>query len=58
MSLKTLPVTVFWSDEDNAFIAVGDLPGAKLSAFGKSRVKAVKELEVAMGLVADEQEDG
>lgn len=39
--------TVFWSDEDEGFIAVApEIPGC--SAFGETRVKAVSELQDAI----------
>ncbi len=42
------PAEVFWSDEDEGWIAVApDLPGC--SAFGESKVEAIKELEPAIG---------
>ena len=42
-------VTIFWSEEDQAYIAVVDeLEGC--SAWGKTREEALKELKTAMGL--------
>ena len=42
------PAQVFWSDEDEGFIAVApDLPGC--SAFGEDRQKALEELQHAIG---------
>ena len=39
--------TVFWSDEDEGWIALApDLPGC--SAFGESRGEAIRELEPAI----------
>jgi predicted RNase H-like HicB family nuclease len=41
------PAEVFWSDEDEGFIAVArDLPGC--SAFGETRLEALDELEHAI----------
>ncbi|MBL1257497.1 type II toxin-antitoxin system HicB family antitoxin [Methylocystis sp. Sn-Cys] len=41
------PVDIFWSDEDEGFIAVAkDLPGC--SAFGASRAEASREIEDAI----------
>jgi predicted RNase H-like HicB family nuclease len=41
------PATVFWSDEDEGWIAIAaDLPGC--SAFGSSQEEAFKELEPAI----------
>ena len=41
------PCTVFWSDEDEGFIALApDLPGC--SAFGESQLGAVRELDHAI----------
>jgi predicted RNase H-like HicB family nuclease len=41
------PAEVFWSDEDERWIAVApDLPGC--SAFGESRPDALRELEAAI----------
>ena len=43
------PSQVFWSEEDQAFIALApDLPGC--SAFGETEAKAIKELRVAVEL--------
>jgi predicted RNase H-like HicB family nuclease len=43
------PMEVFWSDEDEGFIAVApDLPGA--SAWGKTEAAAIKELYTAIDL--------
>jgi predicted RNase H-like HicB family nuclease len=42
-------VTIFWSDEDQAYIAVADeLDGC--SAWGGTREEALKELKTAMEL--------
>lgn len=44
---KRYPAHVFWSDEDNGFIALApDLPGC--SAFGESKLAALTELEDAI----------
>ena len=44
---KRYPAQVFWSDEDNGFIALApDLPGC--SAFGESRSEALIELDDAI----------
>jgi predicted RNase H-like HicB family nuclease len=43
------PIEVFWSDEDEGYIAVApDLPGA--SAWGKTEAAAIKELHTALEL--------
>ena len=43
------PIEVFWSDEDEGFIAIApDLPGA--SAWGKTEAAAIKELRNAIAL--------
>lgn len=43
------PMEVFWSDEDEGFIAIApDLPGA--SAWGKTEAAATKELYSAIDL--------
>ena len=43
------PLEVFWSDEDQGYIAVApDLPGA--SAWGKTETEAIKELHTAIAL--------
>jgi antitoxin HicB len=43
------PIEVFWSDEDEGYIAVApDLPGA--SAWGKTEAAAIKELHTAIAL--------
>ena len=43
------PIEVFWSDEDEGFIAITpDLPGA--SAWGKTETKAIKELHTVIDL--------
>lgn len=45
--IKRYPAQVFWSDEDNGFIALApDLPGC--SAFGESKGEALAELEDAI----------
>ena len=45
--LSRYPRTVFWSDEDEGFIAVApDLPGS--SAWGQTREEALAELDTAM----------
>lgn len=49
MALKThaYPVEIFWSDEDDGFIAiVPDFPGC--SSFGNTRAEAAREIEDAM----------
>lgn len=47
-----------WSDEDNGFIAtVKEFPG--LSAFGETRLEAIKEAEIALeGFLKVYEEDG
>lgn len=43
------PIEVFWSDEDEGFIAVApDLPGA--SAWGRNEAAAIKELHTVIEL--------
>src|SRR3989304_1154396 len=43
------PIEVFWSDEDEGFIAITpDLPGA--SVWGKTETEAIKELHTVIGL--------
>lgn len=51
-------ISVFWSAEDNGFIAlVSEFPG--LSAFGETREEAVKEAEIALsGMIDLYQEEG
>ncbi len=45
-------VTIFWSDEDQAFIAVAnELPGC--SAFGDTREEALREIKTAIRLWLD-----
>lgn len=47
--IREYPIKVFWSDEDEGFIAIApDLPGA--SAWGKTEAEAIKELHTAVGL--------
>lgn len=47
MDTSKYPSEVFWSDEDEGFIALArDLPGC--SAFGASREEAARELEFAI----------
>jgi predicted RNase H-like HicB family nuclease len=41
MEAKRYPAHVFWSDDDNGFVALApDLPGC--SAFGESRFEALR----------------
>ncbi|OGA72703.1 MAG: hypothetical protein A3F77_04290 [Betaproteobacteria bacterium RIFCSPLOWO2_12_FULL_67_28] len=43
------PIEVFWSDEDEGFIAIApDLPGA--SAWGNTETEAIRELHTVIGL--------
>jgi antitoxin HicB len=43
------PIEVFWSDEDEGFMAIApDLPGA--SAWGRTEAEAIKELHTAIAL--------
>ena len=43
------PIEVFWSSEDEGFIAIApDLPGA--SVWGKSEADAIEELHTVIGL--------
>src|SRR3989304_4135397 len=43
------PIEVFWSGEDEGFIAIApDLPGA--SAWGKTEADAIEELHTVIGL--------
>jgi predicted RNase H-like HicB family nuclease len=52
MKEDSYTITIFWSDEDQAFIAVvNELPGC--SAFGDSREEALREVKVAMRLWLD-----
>jgi len=45
-------IHIFWSDEDEGFIAVCDeFPG--LSAFGETREAALKEAQVALDLMVE-----
>lgn len=45
-------VQIFWSDENEAYIAVcRDFPG--LSAFGESREEALEEAEIALELMIE-----
>jgi predicted RNase H-like HicB family nuclease len=47
MEAKRYPAQVFWSDEDNGFIALAlDLPGC--SAFGETKTQALEELDDAI----------
>lgn len=47
--MKRYPVEVFWSEEDEGFIAIApDLPGS--SAWGKSESEAIKELHTVIDL--------
>ncbi len=47
MSRERYPKQVFWSDEDDGYVAlVPDLPGC--SAFGSSEAEALSELEDAI----------
>ena len=45
---KTLIIEVFWSEEDNGYIARPTNKYTRFSGFGSTRVKAIKELEIAM----------
>lgn len=52
MNENNYSITIFWSDEDQAFIAVvNDLPGC--SAFGETREEALQEIKTAMSLWLD-----
>ena len=45
--MSNYSVDIFWSDEDECFIAIsGVFPG--VSAHGDSRLEALKELEIAV----------
>jgi len=47
--MERYTITIFWSKEDNAYIAVVDeLEGC--SAWGETREEALKEVKVAMEL--------
>jgi predicted RNase H-like HicB family nuclease len=44
---KRYPAHVFWSDEDNGYVALApDLPGC--SAFGETKFEALSELDDAI----------
>lgn len=52
MNSRPYPASVFWSDDDEGFIAIApDLPGC--SAFGLSREEALQELEPAIAAWID-----
>lgn len=43
-------IQIFWSEEDEAFVAVcGEFPG--LSAFGETREDALQEAQIALDLM-------
>jgi predicted RNase H-like HicB family nuclease len=47
--MQRYPIQVFWSDEDNAYIAIApDLEGC--SAGGATEIEAIKELHIAIEL--------
>lgn len=47
--MNRYPIEIFWSDEDQAFIAIApDLPGC--SAGGATELEALQELQIAMQL--------
>jgi predicted RNase H-like HicB family nuclease len=47
--MQHYPIQIFWSDEDNAFIAIApDLEGC--SAGGTTEIEALQELQIAMEL--------
>ena len=47
--MNPYPIEIFWSDEDQAFIAIApDLPGC--SAGGATEMEALQELQIAMQL--------
>lgn len=49
-------VHIFWSDEDEGFIAMCDeFPG--LSAFGETREEALREAQVALNLMIQHYRD-
>ena len=48
-NIQSYPISVFWSDEDEAYIAIApDLEGC--SAGGATAVIALQELQIAMSL--------
>lgn len=47
-SFKFIPVEVFWSQEDDGYIARPQTGYLNMSGFGLTRSKAIKELETAM----------
>jgi predicted RNase H-like HicB family nuclease len=52
MNEANYTITIFWSQEDQVFIAVADeLPGC--SAFGDTREEALREVKIAMRLWLD-----
>jgi predicted RNase H-like HicB family nuclease len=49
-------VHIFWSDEDEGFIALCDeFPG--LSAFGETREEALREAQIALNLMIEHYRD-
>jgi predicted RNase H-like HicB family nuclease len=49
-------IQIFWSIEDEGFIAVcQEFPG--LSAFGETREEALKEAQIALGLMIETYEE-
>lgn len=49
-------IHIFWSEEDDAFVAVCDeFPG--LSAFGESREEALQEAQIALDLMIETYRD-
>lgn len=47
MTTDTLTISVFWSDDDEGYIAtVAEMPG--ISAFGETREEALVEIGVAI----------
>jgi len=49
-------IQIFWSEEDEGFIAIcQEFPG--LSAFGETREEALKEAQIALGLMIETYEE-
>jgi predicted RNase H-like HicB family nuclease len=56
MSVAKYHIDIFWSDEDDCWVA--NVPDLKYcSAFGDSPAEAAREIEIAMGLWLEVQEE-